>query len=456
MGSSQEVLLSLKERKEQQEDSIAKVQDFIAFLKEMPNITDWDLSLGLQDGFSLEVRNQSIEECEQSETAEFSMRIYLGDRSGSAICLGLQKGDWREAARRAFYIAKMSQIDSFSRLPERKYFEAPLKKISLESQEILSPHDLLSHAQQGEDWALKGIEPGVLQSNGSSVSAQYSFLLRANSRGLWAQIPSTFYSHSIALVSHGPDGSESDWAGQNRRQWRDLKSPQELATLAQRRALAQRVRHTVRSGDYPIIFSHRCASSLIQHILEGLSGRAQYLKSTFLLGSVGQKILPSWVTLEDNPYWDFGPGSVPIDNDGLPTRPQILIKEGIVQKYLLSHYSALRLGLEPNGLGSGLCNPIMTTNAQNLDEILALYPKCLVVDSLSGTGVSISQGTYSRGVEGAYYEKGERLFALKETTIATTLLPFYLSLQAHAPTYEPGSSWRVGCLGFPSIRVSCD
>ena len=87
---------------------------------------------------------------------------------------------------------------------------------------------------------------------------------------------------------------------------------------------------------------------------------------------------------------------------------------------------------------------------------MALYPECVVIESVSGPGVNIAQGTYSRGAEGYFYKNGVRQFPLKEVTIATSLESFYLSLQAHAPDYEPWSAWKIGSLAFPSIRVSGD
>ncbi len=454
MHKLQQAILSVSDRRLLEAELIVKIQSLGTFLSDLKGISDWSLSYNQQDSFGLEVREQIIEDCDQSDSSQLAIRVYIGAKSGVATCLGIQWSDWTATVLKAFDIARLSQDDRYERLPDRQCFAVRPPVLRLESAEEYTQNDLFQQAMLIERLALDGEAPGLLQSNGSSVTAHYGLNIRANSRGLWCVEPSTFYGHSLSLIAHGPKGSESEWASEHSRQWSRLSEAAYIAKLAKTRALDKMHKQNVPSGDYPIIFSPRCSYTLLKHIFAGLSGRAQYLQSTFLWNAVGQTILPSWVKIFDDPHCEWGLGSSAIDSDGLVTAPQILIEHGIVKQYILSHYSALRLGLAPSGLGSGLLNPAMTTNVKSFEELVNKYPKCLVVDSLSGTGVNINQGTYSRGVEGFYYEQGQRLFALKEVTIATSLAPLYHSLEGHAPDYEPLSAWKIGSLAFPSMRVS--
>lgn len=454
MHNHNTAVLSSALRAQKVEEMAQQVKKLCHLLSSTQGLTDWEISFGQQDGLSLSVRMQEIEDIDQSESSQLSIRAYVNDRVGTATCLGIQWQDWADTAHKSLKIAELSQSDPFSILPDEKYFQGALPTVRIESQEDVLGKDLLDHALLIERLSLEYSGRETLQSDGSHVSAEYGFVIRANSKGLWAVIPATSYGHSLSLLAHYNDAHESDYAYESARQWSALSPAYSIAQLARERSIAKVYKSTIASGDYPIIFSPRCAYTLIKHICSALSGRSQYLKSSFLLGAKDRLILPSWVNLSDSPHLDFESGSYPIDSDGLPTREHTLIQSGIVSDYLLSHYSALRLGLQPNGLASGLMNLTMTTNADNLQQLINKYPKCIVVDQLTGTGVSISQGTYSRGVEGFYYERGEKVCALKEVTIASTLDQLYLSLEAHAADAFTLSSWKIGSLAFPSIRVS--
>jgi PmbA protein len=454
MNNQPTAILCSALRHAQVDEISIKVQSLCDFLSGIQGLTDWEISFSYQESFSLSVRNQYLEDVDQSESSHLSIRAYVLDQVGGATCLGIQWQDWINTAHKAFKIAQLSQSDVFSALPEAHYFEKGCPLVQIESKEDLQRQDLLNHALMVEKMSLQYHGLATLQSDGSAVSAEYGFTVRANSKGLWAVIPSTSFSQSLSLLAHRDHDHESDYAHEGARQWSALSHPDCIAQLARDRTLAKLHKKNIASGDYPVVFSPRCSYTLVKHICAALSGRSQYLKSSFWMDAKGQRVLPSWLNLEDKPHLSFEAGSYPIDSDGLPTQDHRLIDQGVVKDYILSHYSALRLGLSPNGLASGLRNIYMSSNADNLQQLVARYPRCIVVDQVTGTGVSISQGTYSRGIEGFYYESGERVCALKEVTIASSLPAMYFSLEAHASDHFALSSWKIGSMAFPSIRVS--
>ena len=71
---------------------------------------------------------------------------------------------------------------------------------------------------------------------------------------------------------------------------------------------------------------------------------------------IGKDIFPKYIKVfKKSPSKDTL-GSAPFDSDGLPTREQSFIKDGVLEKYILSVYSARRLNMTPTGNGSGVRN----------------------------------------------------------------------------------------------------
>lgn len=75
-----------------------------------------------------------------------------------------------------------------------------------------------------------------------------------------------------------------------------------------------------------------------------IAGGSVYRKSTFLLDSLGKQILPDWLTIEEHPHLLKGLASTPFDSEGVRTERRDIIKDGILTQWLLTSYSARKLG----------------------------------------------------------------------------------------------------------------
>lgn len=401
---------------------------------------------------TVDVRMQKFESFNQSDSASLEVVIYQGHQEGRAVCAGMIWHDWIKTVEQAIIFSKLAQPDCFLRLPEKDYFKEPIASCDLFIPTLLSGQEFLIKALELEAIALEG--PSIVNSEGASVSASYDLYCVLNSQGLRAAIPSSVFSQSVYVMASQHNAQESDGASEYQRNWSHLTKAAHLGALAAQRAAAKLNAKSVTSGQYPIIFSPRCSGSLIKHLFGALSGRAQYLKASFLEGALGQQVLPAWISLQDNPRQLQGPQSFPIDSDGLATYPHRLIDAGTVKEYILSYYAAQRLGLKPNALGSGLLNTTMTTNAEDLKQLVSFYPKCIVVDQLTGTGVNIVTGDYSRGADGFYYEQGECLHALESVTIASNLKDMLRSIVYHADDAQAYKGLKIGTLALGEMAVS--
>src|SRR5699024_12377286 len=94
------------------------------------------------------------------------------------------------------------------------------------------------------------------------------------------------------------------------------------------------------------------------------------------------------------------------DSDGLPTRAQNFVEDGVLTQYALSLYSARRLGMQPTGNGGGVRNLVMPAGDASLAELCQRMGTGVLVTEVMGQGVNIGRVGYSRGAAGAWGEKG--------------------------------------------------
>lgn len=433
-----------------------KLERFCEHLTRTYPNAQWCVSFSQQESFSLEILNQQTEQFEQTDLSQLDIEIFLPHKSASASVLGEVFTDWEQTAQRAFDMAQRAQEDHWLEFPSHELFDTTVEASThLARPSDVSATQLQEHLLKLESTALKLNTQGLLRSDGASLQGSYMRHAYCNSAGVRLLTPSTSFSQSLSLIAQNDFTQESDYISDRALNFEGLKPYESLAKLAVERTIAKLDKKKIPSGNYPVIFSPRCSVGLVRCLLKALSGRLQYLKSSYLVGALFEQILPSWASLWDEPRALDRERYALIDSDGLPTRNHQIISEGILQEYLLSYYSAKRLGLTPNGLASGLINMSLTTNASSIEELIALYPQCVVVDSVSGTGINIMHGDYSQGIEGFFYEKGVKVCAIEEATIACNLKELFLSLQAHASDFERPQGSRIGSLAFPSMAVSC-
>jgi PmbA protein len=153
-----------------------------------------------------------------------------------------------------------------------------------------------------------------------------------------------------------------------------------------------------------------------------VSGGALYRKSTFLLDSLGKRVFADHVQIEEDPHVIGAVGSSPFDEEGVKTARRDVVKDGVVQGYFLSSYSARKLGMKTTGNAGGSHNIALTsTRTEAGDDFAAMLRKMdtgLLVTELMGQGVNYVTGDYSRGASGYWVEGGVIQYPVEEITIA--------------------------------------
>ena len=93
----------------------------------------------------------------------------------------------------------------------------------------------------------------------------------------------------------------------------------------------------------PVVFEAPIASSLISHFIGAISGGALYRKASFLLDQKGHQIFPDFMRIHEQPLLPAAMGSAAYDNEGVATRTRDIVRDGVLQDYVLSRTQASAL-----------------------------------------------------------------------------------------------------------------
>ena len=417
-------------------------------------IDDYHLDFNFNQSYELNTRLVQVESLEFQEDFSLSIILYKNSKTTSVQCHGLNFGQWISSVETSLQYLDHIDSDPCIGLDQIYDYSQPVPSVEKFFTSPISAADVKSMVLDLESQALSG--ENIKNSEGAYGQLSYTLNGHRNSKGLNVIVPQSYYCCGVTVVASDEKGQsqvDGSYTG-----GLELFSQQDIDFVAQQasqRASSRLHRQSVPSGNYPVVLTPRVSSHIFRSLIRAISGQAQYKKASFLLDAKGTKVLPSWMSLNHYPLLSQGHYSFPIDSDGFIAKDKLLVKDGILQDYVLSLYSAKRLNLTSNHLGGGPRNLTATTNAADLNEIVTKFDKCIVIDEVMGTGINIINGDYSMGINGYLYEKGVSSFALKEATVASNLSDMLGNIIFHGQDYKPYKNLRIGSVAIDSMSISC-
>ena len=138
----------------------------------------------------------------------------------------------------------------------------------------------------------------------------------------------------------------------------------------------------------------------------------------------------------------------------MATRESPLVREGVVQRYVLGSYSARKLGLATTANAGGVHNLQVHANAGDLESMLRGMHRGLLVTDLMGQGVNPITGDYSRGAAGFWVEGGRIVHPVDGITIAGNLKQVFAAIEAVGSDIDPRSHLRSGSILVGRMTVA--
>jgi len=186
------------------------------------------------------------------------------------------------------------------------------------------------------------------------------------------------------------------------------------------------------------------AAGLARSLVSAITGANLYRRSSFLLDHLGKQIFPDFVRIHEAPHLPRGLGSAPFDGDGVATRANDLVSQGVLRSYVLDAYSGCRLGMQTTGNAGGVRNLHIEMGPLDRAGLLREMGTGFYVTELMGHGMNPVTGDYSRGASGFWVENGEIQYPVEEITIAGNLKEMFQGLRAVGNDCDFPGSTRTG------------
>ncbi len=439
-----------------QNERIAKLKNTVQQLLDeakAQGATAAEAGLSVDDGLSVTARLGVVETIEHHCSQGLGVTVYFGQRKGVASTTDLSPSSIKETVSAACSIARYTSEDEFSGLPDADLLATEFPDLDLYHPWALSFEKAIEMAIECED-AARHYHADISNSEGATISTQKGLSVMGNSLGFLQAHLSSRHSLSCSVLAKRGDDMQRDYWYSVARNADFLELPQEVGIIAAERTLRRLGGRSLSPRQCPVLFSAEIASSLLGSFIGAISGGSLYRKSTFLLDALNTKIFPSFVHIHEQPHLVGGLGSAMYDSEGVTTRHRDLVRDGILQDYVLSTYSARKLGLKSTGNAGGVRNLTITPTGGDFESMLQLLGTGLLVTELMGQGVKMMTGDYSRGAAGFWVEHGVIQYPVEEITIAGNLKEMFNGIVAIGNDVDLRGNTRTGSILIEQMSIA--
>ncbi|MFP4196288.1 MAG: TldD/PmbA family protein [Methanomassiliicoccales archaeon] len=183
------------------------------------------------------------------------------------------------------------------------------------------------------------------------------------------------------------------------------------------------------SGEMVCITDPGITGTLAHEVIGHAAEADEVVKGrSFLTGRVGEQVASEDITMIDDGTLEGAHGSIPLDDEGVPSFRSVLIQDGVYSGYLHTLETAATMGVEPTGNGRAedysrrvwarMTNTFFEPGDWTLDEMVEDMRYGIVTDKpISGMEDPVGGGFEAQALRGYLVEKGEiqgmvRSFAL--------------------------------------------
>jgi PmbA protein len=191
-----------------------------------------------------------------------------------------------------------------------------------------------------------------------------------------------------------------------------------------------------------VLLDPSVSSSFLGLLSSGLSASSVIKGRSLFAGREGEAVAVPFLTLVDDPTEPLAWGAGRYDAEGLASRRNVLIEDGILRGFLHNSYTGRRCGQPSNASavrggyrstpGAGSRALSLTPGDRSQEQLMADVGDGLLVQSVTGlhSGANPISGDFSVGVEGLLFRDGAPAEPVREATIASTLQRMLLDLVA--------------------------
>lgn len=381
---------------------------------------------------NISVRLGKIEELKQSNPKSLGIRVFKNSRKALTYTSDFREESLKKLVRKTVEIAKVTGADEYSGLPDKSLLGIAKGKLPLYDQKIAAV-STEKKIQMLKDMEKIGMDkdPLITNSDGASWNDSQSHVILANSEGFYGEEDYTSVSLSLSLLAEKDGVKQTDYWFSASRYLDRLDSIEKIASTAAQRTLRKLDGRKPKTQKVPVVFDPVTARDFLTIIAQTVIGNSIYNKNSFLVNKLNESIAVRDLTIIDDGLLEYGLGSRLFDDEGLPSRKNVVVDQGILKTYLCDCYSARKLGFEPTGSAtrgvtsnpsSGTSNFYIQNGTIPPEEIIASVKNGLYLTSVDWVGINYVTGDYSRGATGIWIENGKLTYPVQEFTVAGNML----------------------------------
>jgi TldD protein len=174
------------------------------------------------------------------------------------------------------------------------------------------------------------------------------------------------------------------------------------------------------AGEMPVVMGSGWAGVLLHEAVgHGLEGDFNRKGQSAFSGRIGDRVAAPGVTVVDDGAMDRRRGSLTIDDEGTPTRRNVLIEDGILKGYLQDRLNARLMGMEATGNGRResfahapmprMTNTFMLGGKDDPQELIGRVKDGIYAKSFGGGQVDITSGKFVFSCTEAYRIRGGKI-----------------------------------------------
>ena len=240
---------------------------------------------------------------------------------------------------------------------------------------------------------------------------------------------------------------------------KDKIDPASVAKEAVEKTTAMLGADSVKTDSYNVIIQNEAMADLVDCYIGNFYGENVQKGFSLLKDKKGEKIASELITMADDPHLEGGLSTTGFDSEGVPTRKNVLIENGVLKMFLHNLKSAAAAGEEPTGngfkqsfkgtVGISATNLYIKNGDTSKNDLCKIMQNGLIITELSGlhAGANSISGDFSLLASGFLVQNGEIISPVEQITVAGN----FFSLLNKVKTVGNDLKFNSGGVGSPSI-----
>ncbi len=368
---------------------------------------------------SAQLDDGRVEDLASGRERGAGIRVVSGETTGFAHTSDLSETGLSQAAAAASGAARGGGGGQRSVALRRSHAEARNEVDVLP--ETVSKADKVALLQRADDAARSA--GGAIRQVSAGYGDSRRRILVANSDGVLVSDDQVKTRFSVGCVAQGDTGMQTGRESIGATigfELFDRHDVEDLGRRAANRALTKLAARPAPSATLPVVIARGTGGVLFHEACgHGLEADHVAKELSVFAHRVGQQVASPSVTIVDDgtmgPEW----GTLAIDDEGTPTRHNVLIQDGILTDYLWDWMRSRKEGRPTSGNGRRqsyqhlpmvrMTNTYLSNGTEDPDEIIRQTPYGVYVAQLGGGQVNTATGDFVFGTTEAYLIEDGRI-----------------------------------------------